>query len=1316
MRLHGVGLRYSYIYLVFSLFFALCASFVAFSAQALPPTPAGAIAEQLKVQGKSPVEIAGALQGLGYNATSIAEGMATININPNQIANSLKTSLGLDATQITSALNSGILSSPNIDLAAYIDVGNFNVGNLNFGNISVTGPSQMVASALKYSGFDASSITSALSTGLSLNSQEITGLLGVNGYNIDSIAGALVGGLGVDISSVGNLLTNYGFSNATVNWALSSIPTNFSNFSNIISSLNLNGFNPQSIVENLFNLGVDPTAIAAGLKGVLGLNANQIANALQTGIINAGNIDFSAIAGGAFGAGQFGTIFNSNIDLAALSAGDLSSLGIDVSSLNLSSLGVNFDLSTLGNQALSSLGIDLSSVNLSGLGIDLSSINIGQLSSLGFDVSSLTSSAISALGGSFDLSSANLSSLGLDLSSFSNLNPIGLDPGMSLITSALSGAGFDVSAITGALGEIGVDPSSLGGLLNGVGFDATSITGALGGVAGLDINSITGQLAGIGFDAGAITGALNVSGYDFSSIAGSLTSSGFSGGDVASGFNSYLGGQGYSSDQISGITSDSLQSGSGYSASEAQQTAQQVLQGDVEITPSLDGEFVFFPSLLQYSYKPSFSSEDSTYKNQCLKDDLSAVHSGTVSSGVDAVFGSRPSECMPHKITANTTPLRFTPWYYLTIQNPAKFGTPEAIPYVGPIYRGDEDRQRFSNRLVQTLQPGDQLASVNTCRTIITPNASTRYPSTPEGVFNSMKATRLELDSCANQYILHQAAKPRVPTDDQGEKPAIKTGREKVFCQPLRMVKMPDKEQEYEPSDYYVEAWQKLLTDADYKLRPGAKTEPRYSKLQIDDKNVKIENPIEIRDDFGVTRINDMAEFPYERIYDPSHPFTPRWDFVTNERAKYSILTLPYGGNPLDAVKCAEVKVDILKFRESAFNFYIMIRILFNIVCYEYKQYCWNWFNCKSDKPCCATKWDGKDKVPGAQLACGPPRIKELCRFLAKPVVPANALKLREVNVTNFPQGPPPGVTFFEYFDNHRPYLRCWDTGFECGRTEKDIDFKDTAAKAMRYAVMGVGREGETCSYAGGDGTSRSDRDGNDPIQNWAEMKLYSVRGSREVGVHCLVKHEKVFKPGGSEDFVLAKAGVHWSKSSHKQTTASGNSKNVRYKPQVWPLGWRGYVGDPTAEQAFPNFPDASPTIRTGLDNAHKGEILIFDPSVVNKGTGNWRIPYTAFVLKTNNRASNSGSAPVGPEYVKAMAFNHGKYPDICGNTDNWGFGAQYTMYKSQLPEYNIGLLQEIADQEIPVTASCDDPMMSSCIEPYWNTVKRYYPPEDYRP
>lgn len=725
----------------------------------------------------------------------------------------------------------------------------------------------------------------------------------------------------------------------------------------------------------------------------------------------------------------------------------------------------------------------------------------------------------------------------------------------------------------------------------------------------------------------------------------------------------------------------------------------------------------------KFTFDNAFQEEDMQYRDADLQSTTS-------------VYGSQPRSPMAHKTTPLFSPLELSEWYHISIQNPS---TPEApgmeqrlsetrsragsySPYIGPLYRGTYNLFRYNSRLNQPTQ-GDNAST--SCKRMVESMSGGRDPYNPEW-------QRLEMDNCTNQFILQQNARySNMAHEEQSAIPTLNASS----CQPFRMVPPSDGDQEYAADWYYSIAWQKLLSNSSFLARKGkAPKEPNYGSSQgPDSHNIRISDPIPTpTGNFGRTELKDIAatHLQLERIIDPSHPFSPRWDFEDNERSKYSSRTAPYGGNPTNAVRCSNVSpVDIMKWRETRFDLHIMSRINFNIACFINKKKCWTPFRCTASEPCCATRFDGRDKVPTPWCNAGTPNptltANQLCQFLAKPVVPVNALKMRDSTDSEiFPRGVPAGYKFSAYFGRNRPYMRCWDTGQECGLPE-GTSFEEAmdTDKGSKYAIMGAGREGQSCLLGGSKG--RLNVPDPSPITDWMELKLYQVNATRR-GLFCLPRNEIVNKYGDTEQLVLNRSGASV---QLRVPNPEGGEMN-RYTTVPWPKAWRGYVLDPEESRRFPNFGSSgSVSMQTGLDEAKTGDILVFDDSVMrDKGspreegdTGRddaWRMPYVAYVTSNDNDRSREGSGgESGGEdsgssrSVRVVAFNHGKFPDACGNTQEMFMGESFNLYKGSLPEWVKERLGRVGTH----TESCSDPSLSNCVEPRWDDVKRYDIQQDVR-
>ena len=415
------------------------------------------------------------------------------------------------------------------------------------------------------------------------------------------------------------------------------------------------------------------------------------------------------------------------------------------------------------------------------------------------------------------------------------------------------------------------------------------------------------------------------------------------------------------------------------------------------------------------------------------------------------------------------------------------------------------------------------------------------------------------------------------------------------------------------------------------------------------------------------------------------------------------------------------------KFYGSNFHYWVMKRIAGNYLAKYikiYNQSLWDYFNCTADKPCCSTVYDIKDKLPEPlrTMMCGQPRIKDMCRYMARPVASVNLLKMR--NATDFTVYPdndgngfpdvPDGYKFSTYFGNHRPYMRCWDTGSECGSASSSPDWNDDTG--AEYAILGAGREGQSCKI-GGDGNidflPPSDFLFNkpNPILDWMELKLYQVTAQRRLGLKCLPRHEESFKIGHGEHFVLNKAGLEVPLPITVPDPQDPTKTITKSINTTWPWSWRGYAIDPVEKDRFPNFgATALPATQEGLDNAVQGEILIFDEKVVGKK----RLPYVGIVTDQNNIGSND-QATDDTSFVTIYSLNHGKFPNACANTDRLFTGTKLTMWKKKLPSDVDTMLNDLGATTGKATKECDDPALANCIEPLWGKVKRYRLSDDKR-
>ncbi|TAE34273.1 MAG: hypothetical protein EAY65_03275 [Alphaproteobacteria bacterium] len=693
----------------------------------------------------------------------------------------------------------------------------------------------------------------------------------------------------------------------------------------------------------------------------------------------------------------------------------------------------------------------------------------------------------------------------------------------------------------------------------------------------------------------------------------------------------------------------------------------------------------------------------------------------TIATEIEVIAGSQPTECMKSRETRKFSPLDLNPWYLTGVIDKEK----ERAYYQGRGYRTDRNPIKEAARLVapsRTMQMG--------CapQQMVSPVGG--FTGENEGLDDPIWMRR-EMDNCTNQYILQHQRFIRDPDDAAGELFGVNTG----MCQPLRLEKPPSMHELYEylPSEYLGAAWSKLLVDETYLLRKDkAPKEPNYEK----DSQVQIDKSIPIpAQQFGMIMVEDLLEksestgtdavnLHFEKIVDPSHPYTPRWDFEVDDRS-YSPDTVIYGGNPTNAVRChSSVKVDLLSFRQHMFEAWVPKKINWNKKCFLDKspKGCYNriWrpLQCSGDQPCCSTRWDQKDKIPAPlnRVFCGVP-MQEVCDYVARPLTPMNTLKMRKVSDEVFPEGAPEGYSFKEYFEDHKPYMRCWDTGTECG-TDKQIFpqplvnggthrfiYDPRGTEGSEFAIVGAGREKATCAIGGGKGEGGVAAV--DPITSWSELKLYYTRGIR-MGANCIGTFEKMFKPLTAEDLLLTQMGGTY------QAKLKSHSGHEQIRSFRWPFGWRGYVSALESEDRFPNAGNGAQSAGTGLDDAKKGDIIVFDADVVMSGSeGTWRNPYLGYITNTLNeraRARGGNADVMDPEYdsVKVFFYNHGRYVDACGMTDEAGMGSDATLFKTKLPEHYEKIFESDTLEHVTEGTTCDDPMMSACIEPLWGDIKRY--------
>lgn len=430
--------------------------------------------------------------------------------------------------------------------------------------------------------------------------------------------------------------------------------------------------------------------------------------------------------------------------------------------------------------------------------------------------------------------------------------------------------------------------------------------------------------------------------------------------------------------------------------------------------------------------------------------------------------------------------------------------------------------------------------------------------------------------------------------------------------------------------------------------------------------------------------------------------------------------------------------------------------------------------------------------------------MKTVCRNLRKPYTQLNKLKMRYHNPEdpNDPNGDNvvlkaneglgsdgavEGMRFREYFGNHMPYPRLWDIG---ASLQKDYvvnanDQPPTDTTGQYSTVVGVGREASPAvasnpAPADADGLKPADKYTDqrcktagwsnihvnisgintyappmvsfagtsvtlpDPMTSWTELKLYQTNTMRTVGMSCLGRYEKVFKPGSAENLILMATGAEWSRLNIQECTRKpdGTTKNCtnmslkdyiaagkpadtsatvymkEFLPSLWPNSWRGYIAtgglDPTNENRFPNFSGpgwanlmANLALIPSLDLAEPGDIILmpFGPSNNPLSPG---LSKLALVIET--RLPNATDCDNQKNcYIKVLEPDNGKFPDICGTTDTWGeMKARYYYKPGHLPPQAQSFYTAAPPDGLGWTTSCEDTKLAHCEAPDWSTMVLY--------
>jgi hypothetical protein len=256
-----------------------------------------------------------------------------------------------------------------------------------------------------------------------------------------------------------------------------------------------------------------------------------------------------------------------------------------------------------------------------------------------------------------------------------------------------------------------------------------------------------------------------------------------------------------------------------------------------------------------------------------------------------------------------------------------------------------------------------------------------------------------------------------------------------------------------------------------------------------------------------------------------------------------------------------------------------------------------------------------------------------------------------------------------------------------------------------------------------------------DPVTSWTEMKTYQARTGRNVGISCIGRYEKVFRPGSAENMMLLASGGEWehividkcdrdkggqlkncTTMTLKEYKAAGSPANdastvytKQTKVEIMPKAWRGYMSAANAAVKFPAFGGGSASTITGLDNAVIGDIILLPDGSGGK-PAEPGLAKLAMVINTNL----SDTEDCNKEkkcYVEVQEPDNGKWPDSCGTTDTTGEMKIRKYYKpTHLPDQAV---QEY--KRIQWTSDCIETKITQCEQSAWNTLKIYRIQKDVR-
>ena len=373
-----------------------------------------------------------------------------------------------------------------------------------------------------------------------------------------------------------------------------------------------------------------------------------------------------------------------------------------------------------------------------------------------------------------------------------------------------------------------------------------------------------------------------------------------------------------------------------------------------------------------------------------------------VSGGVQGVM---PKSAMPNKNTPAISLVSNYPWLYKNIDASAQYklynlsgGNIEQEAILSPIAIDPKaDGQSISSSDDANTDTTHNLAAIDFSTINNSKCQSLTDNFTGAADFNNLQVwARLQYDSCANQYILPYGKQPNFVFDQSYRE--HKYPWNETVCQPFSLTpvdcvrnikgkcKTDKGESDGKMYDYrawgYLElAWNNVLGSKGYSLNGGVSSGDKglppvltnngtngigglnisgadsygspFPSSKVGGSNYK---DVNTKYKGNLTTINQLAAQPFERIFDPTHPFSPRWDWNGTDRdysqgtgtvsadqaAVLGLPTIPFvEGNGYDLapklpciVRCAAVPVDILSFREDEFRACMSCRIQTNRDCF----------------------------------------------------------------------------------------------------------------------------------------------------------------------------------------------------------------------------------------------------------------------------------------------------------------------------------------------------------------------------------------------